>query len=59
MTQPLPPVCFDCIHFRKDDPGMTCDAYPKGIPEEIALKGNNHTKPNPGDNGIRFEEKVK
>tara|TARA_R100000049_G_C1921140_1_gene66390 strand:- start:28 stop:186 length:159 start_codon:yes stop_codon:yes gene_type:complete len=32
-----------------------CDAFPKGIPEEIGSGEHDHTKPFKGDNGIRFE----
>ncbi len=33
-----------------------CDAFPKGIPDEIAYGDNLHLKPYPGDHGIQFEE---
>lgn len=56
-----PPVCYECKHFHEDS-GMpyTCDAFPDGdgIPDEILVKGNPHTEPFPGDNGIRFEPKT-
>ena len=32
-----------------------CDAFPDGIPDEIAYGDNPHTSPFPGDNGIQFE----
>ena len=34
-----------------------CEAFPQGIPEEIWVGEFDHTKPYPGDNGIRFEPK--
>jgi len=35
--------------------GPICKAFSKGIPDEIWLGDNDHTKPYPGDNGIIFE----
>jgi len=35
--------------------GPVCRAFPNGIPDDIWLGKNDHTKPYPGDNGIRFE----
>ena len=32
-----------------------CKAFPKRIPEDILVGRNDHSKPFPGDNGIRFE----
>jgi hypothetical protein len=53
-----PPVCLRCRHFDENS-GMPykCRAFPAGIPDEIFIRGNPHTKPFPGDNGIRFEPK--
>lgn len=50
------PDCLKCKHFHKPGPqyGLTCDAFPGGIPEEI-LMGVKHTEPYSDDNGIRFE----
>lgn len=36
-------ICSDCIHFRRFDGG--CDAFPDGIPDEIVLGLNDHSKP--------------
>jgi len=33
-----------------------CEAFPNGIPDEIAYGDNDHTKPFKGDNGIRYEK---
>lgn len=33
---------------------MMCDAYPKGIPENIASGMTSHTTPQPGDRGLQF-----
>lgn len=34
---------------------MMCEAFLKGIPEEILTGEFDHTEPYPNDNGIRFE----
>lgn len=47
-------LCNRCKHLRK---GITCDAFPQGIPIEIIRNGE-HYLPVPGDNGIIFEEKT-
>jgi|GEM_PF-1602330 len=53
------PVCLKCAHFHENnEDAFTCDAFPKGIPDEIVLRGFNHSRPFPGDNGIRFEARV-
>lgn len=35
---------------------IACEAFPEGIPREIAYGDNDHTKPFPGDNGIQYEK---
>ncbi len=51
----------ECIHYRGPDINddgeewHVCDAFPKGIPDEIAYGENLHLKPFPGDNGIQYE----
>jgi len=53
-----------CVHFRgvKRPDGteasevVFCEAFPDGIPDDIAYGDNPHTTPFPGDNGILFEE---
>lgn len=45
--------CLMCKHFDGD---MKCEAFPKEIPQEIFNGEYDHSKPYPGDNGIRFEE---
>lgn len=60
------PRCSErmCVHFRgvkgteEEDQRVVCDAFPNGIPEEIAYGKNLHTKPVSGDHGIRFELKI-
>ena len=48
-----PIICNRCKHRRE---GITCDAFPDGIPIEIIRSGA-HFLPVDGDNGIVFEEK--
>lgn len=48
-----PIICNRCKHRRK---GITCAAFPDGIPLEIIRSGE-HFLPVPGDNGVVFEEK--
>lgn len=53
MTDTLNLICFNCIHFRPMAGG--CDAFPKGIPDEV-LRTNDHGKPLPEQkNKIVFE----
>ena len=50
------PVCTKCKHFHEDDErGLTCDAFPEGIPDSILVDGDKHEGPVEGDHGIRFE----
>lgn len=46
-------MCSFCAHRKS---GLTCDAFPDGIPKELMKRGE-HDTPFPGDNGIRFESK--
>jgi hypothetical protein len=59
------PKCFTrrCRHFigvkqdgqEESTERVVCEAYPDGIPDEIAYGDNLHTSPIPGDNGIQYE----
>lgn len=52
---PISEICWNCKNFDGDNPSARqCSAFPKGIPSEIWSGKNDHTKPFPGDNGIRF-----
>lgn len=44
-------ICNRCVNKTK---GITCKAFPNGIPMEI-LRSGEHFLPVPGDNGIVFE----
>ena len=37
------PICIDCKNYNLDK--GNCKAFPKGIPDEIYLGDNKHTKP--------------
>jgi hypothetical protein len=48
-------ICFKCKHFKRFEGG--CKAFPDGIPEEITIGDNNHSKPLHGQkNDIVFEK---
>lgn len=49
-------VCTLCRHFTRVYGKRECRAFPEGIPMEIWMGENPHTKPYPGDNGIQFED---
>lgn len=44
--------CATCS--RRNANGMTCEAFPKGIPDAILDGQNDHTKPFPGDHGLLY-----
>lgn len=58
------PKCFErgCKHFLgvagddEETERPRCEAFPQGIPAEIAYGDELHLEPYPGDNGIQFEK---
>lgn len=50
------PVCTYCKHLAVEAEKRSCKAFPGGIPLEIWLGLNKHTKSYFGDNGIQFEK---
>ena len=60
MTTSIGPICLycQCFHQRGDlrsaPPGLTCDAFPQGIPEAILGTQVDHRRPYAGDGGLRF-----
>jgi hypothetical protein len=60
MMMPFPEQCLKCKHLHRQSPGKAaihCDAFPAPelIPAEILEEYFDHSKPFPGDHGIRFE----
>ena len=56
------PICVECVHFGKgqaeeEGTGLTCAAFPKGIPDELLFGDHDHRHPFEGDSGIQFEAK--
>jgi hypothetical protein len=47
----VPISCGNCAHKR---PGLSCGAFPDGIPSEILGGVFGHTAPYRGDGGLRF-----
>lgn len=45
------PICLYCAHKRI---GMTCKAFPDGIPDDVMRGGSYHLRTREGDNGITF-----
>jgi len=54
--------CWRCKHYIGGKPvgfGLTCKAFPEGIPDTIFHERHDHRKVYPGDDGILFEPKAK
>ena len=50
-----PIICNRCVHKRA---GITCDAFPEGIPMTVLRSGEHYSSVS-GDNGNLFEERTK
>jgi hypothetical protein len=53
------PMCLGCLHLRtrsREGEPARCDAFPGGIPVGIYWRSGDHTRPWPGDGGLRFEQ---
>lgn len=60
------PRCHErgCSRFRgvigdEPDQRVTCDAFPEGIPDEIAYGDDLHLEHVRGDGGLLFEKELK
>jgi len=48
-------LCMVCQHFDPEEKEfLKCKAFANGIPPQLFTGKENHDKPYPGDNGIRF-----
>lgn len=62
---PIPPLydarerpfrsCLNCRNFHRKGPGVSCSAYPFGIPYDIRSGETAHDMPIAGDNGVQWE----
>ena len=51
-------MCYTCVQANDLEVyPPTCKAFPQRIPKEIMFDGFDHTKPYPGDGGIRYAPK--
>ena len=71
MGHTIPPhveICDICKHYIgtelieveegvEEDFLNICNAFPKGIPEDILKGDHDHKSPHSGDNGIQWEKR--
>ena len=51
-----PTVCTMCAHITLEGlKTRCCEAFPNGIPADIWMGRNDHSKPYPGDHGLLFK----
>jgi hypothetical protein len=50
-----PSTSKGCKHLDRSSRKFRCNAFPKGIPDEIGIGTHDHRKPFKGDSGIVFE----
>ncbi len=57
MTTGPAPHCMWCRHYDREHrrPGLTCAAYPDGIPDEILSSSSGHWTSRGDDHNIVFE----
>jgi len=53
---PVSPFCRVCIHLHRGAKPPACDAFPRGIPDDI-LAGERHVDSYPGDRGMGFRKR--
>ena len=56
MTSIAPPICGGCKHLA--EVGLTCSAFPSGIPDDIIWSRVDHRHPHTSDQGILFAPKT-
>ena len=52
-------VLTPCATCRHRITGLTCAAFPNGIPQIVLTGTEQHRTPLPGDNGIQYEQEAR
>jgi len=50
-------VLTPCVTCKHRISGLTCNAFPAGIPQVVLIGEEQHRTPLPGDGGIQYEAK--